>query len=286
MARLIAFILGNFTLTFFVIGLIAAAAMLLRRPHPLSRGEILEEVLAWFLFFSIGVSFFYNFFFHVFFGAQAAAFIGWEDSPFQAEVGYASLGFSAVGFLAFRGAWQTRLAAILGPALFLWGAAIGHALDMIRSHNFAPGNAGVIFWTDTAADLRARTRRRGARPSAGGCAGGGPLTALSLPPAVCYQGSGGPDAAPARRRKLEDERPGGLAGGAGRARRRPSRARLRRAGLPARNADHAACGRAVPGRRPGLPLGGRGRAHRRHRRRDAGRRRRGRGDPRPFGAAR
>jgi hypothetical protein len=21
-------------------------------------------------------------------------------------------------------------------------------LDMIRSHNFAPGNAGVIFWTD------------------------------------------------------------------------------------------------------------------------------------------
>lgn len=28
------------------------------------------------------------------------------------------------------------------------GAAVGHALDMVRSHNFAPGNAGVIFWTD------------------------------------------------------------------------------------------------------------------------------------------
>lgn len=148
MGQIIAFVLGNFTLTFFVIGLVAAWIALRRRPRPLTRAAVVEELLAWFLFFSIGVSFFYNFVFHVFFGDLAASFIGWENSPFQAEVGYASLGFAAVGFLAFRGARQTRLAAILGPALFLWGAAVGHVLDMIRSHNFAPGNAGVIFWTD------------------------------------------------------------------------------------------------------------------------------------------
>ena len=40
---------------------------------------------------------------HVFFGEIAARFIGWADSPFQAEVGFASLGFAAIGFLAFRG---------------------------------------------------------------------------------------------------------------------------------------------------------------------------------------
>lgn len=85
---------------------------------------------------------------HVFFGDMAAAFIGWANSPFQVEVGYASLGFAAVGVLAFRGAWHTRLAAVLGPAPFLRGAGVGRALDMVRSHNFAPGNAGVIFWTD------------------------------------------------------------------------------------------------------------------------------------------
>ena len=169
MSQLIAFVLGNFTLTFFVIGLIVAAALLLRRPHPLSRAEILDEVLAWFLFFSIGVSFFYNFVFHVFFGDLAASYIGWANSPFQAEVGYASLGFAAVGFLAYRGAWATRLAAVLGPALFLWGAAVGHALDMIRSHNFAPGNAGVIFWTDILLPvvgfaLLAATRRQPTHP--------------------------------------------------------------------------------------------------------------------------
>ena len=164
---MIAFILGNFTLTFFVLGLIAAGVALLRGPRPWSRAETLEAVLAWFLFFSIGVSFFYNFVFHVFFGEMAAAFIGWADSPFQAEVGYASLGFAAVGFLAFRSGWTVRLAAILGPALFLWGAAIGHVLDMIRTHNFAPGNAGVIFWTDVLLpvvgfSLLAATRRRAA----------------------------------------------------------------------------------------------------------------------------
>jgi hypothetical protein len=148
MQQFVTFILSNFTLTFLILGLLAAAIRIVRRPRPWSRAEAVEALLAWFLLFSIGVSFFYNFVMHVFFGEQAAAFIGWADSPFQAEVGYASLGFAAVGFLAFRGGWEVRLAAVLGPALFLWGAAIGHALDMIRSHNFAPGNAGVIFWTD------------------------------------------------------------------------------------------------------------------------------------------
>jgi hypothetical protein len=148
MQQLITFILSNFTLTFFVLGLVAAGVALLRRPRPWTRAEIVEALLAWFLFFSIGVSFFYNFVMHVFFGEEAAAFIGWQDSPFQAEVGYASLGFAAVGLLAFRGGWEVRLAAILGPALFQWGAAVGHVLDMIRSHNFAPGNAGVMLWSD------------------------------------------------------------------------------------------------------------------------------------------
>lgn len=148
MAAVIRFVLSNFTLTFFVFGLLAAAIGYARLPQPKARGALVEELLAWFLFFSIGASFLYNFVMHVFFGEMTARFIGWADSPFQAEVGYASAGFAAIGFLAFRGGREVRLAAIVGPALFLWGAAIGHVLDMVRSHNFAPGNAGAIFWTD------------------------------------------------------------------------------------------------------------------------------------------
>jgi len=78
----------------------------------------------------------------------AASFIGWEDSPFQLEVGFASLGFAAVGFLAFKGSFDLRLAAIVGPACFLWGSAGGHVHQMITAHNFAPGNAGIIFYSD------------------------------------------------------------------------------------------------------------------------------------------
>jgi len=48
-------------------------------------------------------------------GELAASFIGWADSPFQAEVGYASLGFAAIGFLAFKNNCMVRFAAILGP---------------------------------------------------------------------------------------------------------------------------------------------------------------------------
>lgn len=168
MAAIIRFVLSNFTLTFFALGLVAAAIGRARLPRPRGRGALVEQLLAWFLFFSIGASFLYNFVMHVFFGATAARFIGWADSPFQAEVGYASLGFAAVGFLAFRGGREVRLAAILGPALFLWGAAIGHVLDMVRAHNFAPGNAGAIFWTDMLLPvfgfvLLALSRRDGAR---------------------------------------------------------------------------------------------------------------------------
>lgn len=148
MDAFVSFVLSNFTLSFFVLGLVVAGVALLRMRKPPMQEDVAEKLLAWFLFFSIGVSFLYNFVMHVFFGAMAAAFIGWADSPFQAEVGFASLGFAVVGFLAWRGGFGLRLAAVVGPACFLWGAAGGHVYQMITAGNFAPGNAGVIFYSD------------------------------------------------------------------------------------------------------------------------------------------
>jgi hypothetical protein len=145
----IRFLLENFTLTFLVLGLIASGISLWRRPSP-PTPFVVEALFSYFLLFSVGVSFLYNFVVHVFLGAMAAKFIGWEPSPFQAEVGMASLGYSAVGFLAFRGGFGLRAAAVVGPAIFLLSAAAGHVQQMIVAHNFAPGNAGVIFYTDMA----------------------------------------------------------------------------------------------------------------------------------------
>jgi hypothetical protein len=142
------FVLSNFTLTFFVVGLLFSALAIGRAPRPIGEALVIEKLLSWFVFWTIGVLYFYNFIFHVFFGEMAAGFIGWADSPFQLEVGMASLGFAVVGFLAAFGSFDLRLAAIVGSGIFMLGAAAGHVYQMITARNFAPGNAGIIFWSD------------------------------------------------------------------------------------------------------------------------------------------
>jgi hypothetical protein len=148
MQDLIRFVLVNFTLTFLVLGLIVAVVALWRSREPLTSSIIVEALFSYFLLFSIGVSFLYNFVLHAFFGEMTARVIGWADSPFQLEVAFASLGFASLGFLAWRGSYDLRLAAVIGSACFLLGAAGGHVYQMVTAHNFAPGNAGVIFYTD------------------------------------------------------------------------------------------------------------------------------------------
>ncbi len=146
-------VLSNFSLAFLVLGVVVALAALVRAPRPLRREVVVEKLLAWHVFFAIGASYLYNFVCHVFFGRFTAAYIGWADSPFQFEVGTASLGFALVGFLAAFRSFDLRLAAVLGSAAFLLGAAAGHVYQMVTAHNFAPGNAGTVFYTDIAVPL-------------------------------------------------------------------------------------------------------------------------------------
>jgi hypothetical protein len=58
------------------------------------------------------------------------------------------LGFAIVGFLALRGSFDMRTAAVIGPACFLLGAAGGHIYEIVTARNMAPGNAGMILYTD------------------------------------------------------------------------------------------------------------------------------------------
>ena len=70
MRDVIAFILGNFTLTFFVAGLLASAIALWRARPPRSSALIVEALFSYFVLFSIGFSNLYNFVLHVFFGGR------------------------------------------------------------------------------------------------------------------------------------------------------------------------------------------------------------------------
>jgi hypothetical protein len=144
----ITLVISNYSLTCLVIGLLFALVAIARARKPIGWPLVVEKLLAWHVFWAIGAGYLFNFVMHGFFGRMSAAFIGWADSPFQFEVAMASLGFAAVGFLAAFRSFDLRLAAIVGPCFFMLGAAAGHVYQMVTEHNFAPGNAGIIFYMD------------------------------------------------------------------------------------------------------------------------------------------
>lgn len=53
-----------------------------------------------------------------------------------------------MGIIATWSRISFRAAALIGPAFFLWGAAGGHIYQIITEHNMAPGNAGIMLWSD------------------------------------------------------------------------------------------------------------------------------------------
>ena len=91
---------------------------------------------------------------HILFPDYVASFIGWDPgSPFQVELGFASLGTSIVSILCiwFRG-WFW-LAPIVAKSVFLLGAAYVHLHDIAERGNLAPGNAGPVLFYDIALPL-------------------------------------------------------------------------------------------------------------------------------------
>ncbi len=148
MANFITLAVSSYLVSVPVLGLIVALFVLAFVRRPLTAGTVVDTLLAYYVLFTVGITNLVNFVFHVFFGALSARFIGWADSPFQAEVGYASLGFAVVGFLAFRGSFDLRLAAVIAPAVFLLGAAVGHIQQIIATQDYAPGNGGFVLYAD------------------------------------------------------------------------------------------------------------------------------------------
>lgn len=136
----------GYFLTIPLIGAIVAAVRAASGPR--TRASVVETCLRCYLLFWLAIPFLWNFVVHTFFGDQAAPLIGWAPSPFEAEVGVASLGFALVALYAYRNDLRVRIAAVIGPAVFLLGAAIGHIVQMVVADNHAAGNSGFIFYMD------------------------------------------------------------------------------------------------------------------------------------------
>ncbi len=120
--------------------------MLALKPKPLAPGAVVEALFSSYLPFAIGLTYLLNFVFHTFFGEMAARFIGWADSPFQLEVG-----FALVGLPAFKGGYGLRIGAVSGPTAFLLGAAGGNVYQMIAAHNL---HAAMPAWRSGWTSLR------------------------------------------------------------------------------------------------------------------------------------
>lgn len=128
--------------------LLCAGIAVWREGPPMLRGFVIDRLLRYLFLFPLGIQGLWAFVGHVFFAEQAAASIGWPNTPFQYEVGVANLGLGLASiYAAFRG-FEARLAVGIAAACFLIGAGVIHIVDIVEKGNLAPGNAGPIMITD------------------------------------------------------------------------------------------------------------------------------------------
>ncbi len=145
---IIGFVLQNLPAILLVVALIFG---FLIQPE-ISRAETL---LSWILLLPIGVAGIWAAIYHLLFPKFAAAFIGWSPSPFQFEVGVADLAFGLTACAAFWCSLSFKAAAAWVSSIALLGDAVGHVRQMLATGNFAPGNAGVVFYCDIIVPLAA-----------------------------------------------------------------------------------------------------------------------------------
>jgi hypothetical protein len=128
--------------------LLCAGIAVWREGPPMLRGFVIDRLLRYLFLFPLGIQGLWGVCRTCVLAEQAAASIGWPNTPFQYEVGVANLGLGLASiYAAFRG-FEARLAVGIAAACFLIGAGVIHIVDIVEKGNLAPGNAGPIMITD------------------------------------------------------------------------------------------------------------------------------------------
>ncbi len=138
LAAAIRFILMNLPSVFFVLALLIAYVR--KTPQPAA-----YRYLSWLLVLAVGADMLWAGLYHVFLPNVAASFIGWQDSPFQFEIGVADIAAGIVAVVSFWRGLEFKTAVVWYVVLFYVGVAIGHVRQAVTTHNFAPGNFGMLF---------------------------------------------------------------------------------------------------------------------------------------------
>ncbi len=139
LATVIRFILMNIPSIFFALALVVAYSR--TTPQPAA-----YRYLSWILLLAVGVAdMLWAGLYHVFLPKVAAGFIGWQDSPFQFEIGVADIAMGIVAIASFWRGLEFKTAVVFYVVLFYVGVAIGHVRQAVTTGNFAPGNFGMLF---------------------------------------------------------------------------------------------------------------------------------------------
>lgn len=138
-------------LVFLVVALIGAAVQIFRNRQGMTPALGSEIVLTWFFAVEVGLGGLWAFMGHTLFADQVAASIGWPaGNPFQQEVGLTNLAFGVLGLLSVRMPRPFQLATIIGYAIFMIGAGIGHLYQAAAFGNLSPNNTGTVLSFDLA----------------------------------------------------------------------------------------------------------------------------------------
>lgn len=115
-------------------------ATLIRRDQHWAR-----RYLSWILLLAVGVDGLWAGLFHVFFPAIASAQIGWQQSPFEFEVGIADIALGAVAVLAFWRSLSFQSAVALYAIIFYVGVTVGHFVQAFQNNDYAADNFGLLL---------------------------------------------------------------------------------------------------------------------------------------------
>lgn len=115
---------------------------------PKETGKVFELFLLYQLVFNIGLLGLLSFIGLTFLPDIAAAHVGWTPCHFEQELANVNLGYGVLGLLCIwlRGDFWT--AVVIGASIWLFGDGLDHFFNAFYHHNLAPGNLGVLFYTD------------------------------------------------------------------------------------------------------------------------------------------
>ncbi len=104
-----------------------------------------RRYLSWILLLAVGVDGLWAGLFHVFFPAVASAQIGWQQSPFEFEIGVADIALGVIAVLAFWRSLAFQSAVAIYAIVFYGGVSIGHVVQALRNGDYAADNFGLLL---------------------------------------------------------------------------------------------------------------------------------------------